>query len=290
MQELSFVKNYKENFSLRTSFNQLAASTFGIQFETWYQHGFWTEKYQPYSFVDNGKVVANVSVNLLTLVINNEEKQAVQIGTVMTHPDYRNQGLARKLMDRVLENFSQVDLIYLFANETVLDFYPKFGFTPVSEVQFSMDYSHIPSEQSKVRKLDGSKPDDLAFVYSLAAERISGSKYFGTKGSEELLMFYCLMVFNQDLYFLEEEKCLVIFQRENTVLHLYDLISKEKVGLNTILHKIADESITKIVFHYHPDDNEVKLDKQPYQSNLFVKNMTGVTLPREFKHPNTSQA
>ncbi|ETI69469.1 GNAT family N-acetyltransferase [Neobacillus vireti] len=290
MQELSFVKNYKENFSLRTSFNRLAASTFGIQFETWYQHGFWTEKYQPYSYVDNGQVIANVSVNLLTLVINNEEKQAVQIGTVMTHPDYRNQGLARKLMDKVLADFSQVDFIYLFANQTVLDFYPKFGFAPVEEVQFSMDYCHIPAEQLGVRKLDGSKPDDLTFVHTLAAERISGSKHFGTKGSEELLMFYCLMVFNQDLYYLEEEKCLVICQRENTVLHLYDVISEEKVVLKDILRKIADNSITKIILHYHPDDNEVKLDKQPYQSKLFVKNMTGVKLPKEFKHPFTSQA
>ncbi|WHY87803.1 GNAT family N-acetyltransferase [Neobacillus novalis] len=284
------MKNYKENFSLRTSFNQLAASTFGIQFETWYQHGFWTEKYQPYSFVDNGNVVANVSVNLLTLVINNEEKQAVQIGTVMTHPDYRNQGLARKLMDRVLEDFSQVDLIYLFANETVLDFYPKFGFAAVEEVKYSMDYSHIPSEQSEVRKLDGSKPDDLAFVYTLAAERISGSKYFGTKGTEELLMFYCIMVFSQELYYLEEEKCLVIYQRENNVLHLYDVISEEKVALKDIIPKIADDRITKIVYHFHPDDNEVKFDIQPYQSNLFVKNMTDVVLPNEFKHPLTSQA
>lgn len=47
MEKLLFVKDYKDNEYLRNSFNQLASNTFGIEFESWYQHGYWTEKYQP---------------------------------------------------------------------------------------------------------------------------------------------------------------------------------------------------------------------------------------------------
>lgn len=293
MGEITFIKGYKDNEQLRNSFNQLALNIFGIEFETWYQHGYWTEKYQPYSYIDNGNVVANVSVNLLNLVVNDEIKQAVQIGTVMTHPDYRNKGLSRGLMDMVLADYKHVDLIYLFANQTVLDFYPKFGFQAMEEVQFYMEYDHKSSENPQtIKKLNGRKPDDLALVYSLAADRVSGSKTFGTTSSEELLMFYCNMVFSHDLYYLEDEKALVIFQTEGDHLHLYDVVFKEEVNVYKIVSKIANSNINKVIFHFHPEDKEGRLDKKPYQTSnrLFIKNQTNITLPADFKHPITSQA
>ncbi|WP_413301798.1 GNAT family N-acetyltransferase [Bacillus sp. 1P10SD] len=292
MEGLKFEKGYKENETLRESFNELALNTFGIEFETWYQHGYWTDKYQPYSFIDQGRVVANVSVNLLNLVIEGESRRAIQIGTVMTHPDYRNQGLSRKLMEIVLEDFRHVDLIYLFANQTVLDFYPKFGFKAVEEVQFSMNYEYKPTNQSRIRKLDGTKPEDLSFIYTLAANRKSVSKIFGTASSEELLMFYSIMVFSHDLYYLEDEKVLVIFQKEDDTIHLYDIVSTEEVDIQLILNKITSPEIRKIVFHFHLDNQAFLLTNEIYQSSnvLFVKNLTNVTLPEKFKHPITSQA
>jgi predicted acetyltransferase len=239
LKELLFVKGYKEDTHLRESFNQLADQIFGIQFETWYQHGYWTEKYQPYSFVDNGKVVANVSVNLVNLIIDHQVKQAVQIGTVMTHPDYRNRGLSKILMDRVLADYQHVDLLYLFANQSVLDFYPKFGFEKVEEIQFSLAPTYIASNQSGIRKLDGSKREDLAFIHKLATERNAVSNIFGTINSEELFMFYCLMVFPHHLYYLENEQALVIYQVEENVLHLYDVVCGNERKLKEILSRIT---------------------------------------------------
>jgi predicted N-acetyltransferase YhbS len=292
METLVFEKGYKDNVALRNSFNELALQTFGIEFETWYQHGFWTEKYQPYSYIDQGKVVANVSVNLLNLVINGECVKAVQIGTVMTHPDYHHKGLSRKLMEIVLEDFKHVDLIYLFANQTVLDFYPKFGFNAVDEVQYLMNYDFKPMDQSGITKLDGTNQEDLSFIYSLAENRKSVSRIFGTEGSAELLMFYCIMVFSQDLYFFEDEKALVIFQQEDDMIHLYDIVSTEEVKLQSIINQIASQETRKIVFHFHVENQELLLWDEKYQSSnvLFVKNLTNVRLPEKFKHPMTSQA
>lgn len=52
----------------------------------------------------------------------------------MTDPDYRGRGLSRWLIDRVLEDFEQqVDFIFLYANDSVLDFYPKLGFKRAPE-------------------------------------------------------------------------------------------------------------------------------------------------------------
>ncbi|HYK73491.1 MAG TPA: GNAT family N-acetyltransferase, partial [Pseudoneobacillus sp.] len=136
MQEVSFVKGYQHDEKLRKSFNLLATLIFGIEFESWYQKGYWRDKYIPYSFVVQDQVVANVSVNLIDMTINNSEKSAVQIGTVMTHPDHRGKGYSQLLMNKVLTDYANADLFYLFANETVLDFYPKFGFQRMAETSF----------------------------------------------------------------------------------------------------------------------------------------------------------
>lgn len=50
-------------------------------------------------------------------VQNGEKRNYIQIGTVMTDADHRKQGLARKLMEHVIETYEgKCDGIYLFAN------------------------------------------------------------------------------------------------------------------------------------------------------------------------------
>jgi hypothetical protein len=83
MKDLTRVRNIKDNQQLRASFNELAMNVFGISFEGWYEKGFWTEKYDPFCFVDNSTVIANVSVNILELIMNGEKRRALQIGTVI---------------------------------------------------------------------------------------------------------------------------------------------------------------------------------------------------------------
>jgi hypothetical protein len=88
MTSFAMVHDYKKNDDLRKSFNELAQRIFGIDFEVWYQGDYWNDNYICYSYTDHGRVIANVSVNTLQLVVNGQRINALQIGTVMTHPDY----------------------------------------------------------------------------------------------------------------------------------------------------------------------------------------------------------
>lgn len=289
MSELTFTKcynNYKEH---RESFFQLAQQVFGIDFTSWYEQGYWTDKYIPYSFCDGEKVIANVSVNLINLVVNGETKRAIQIGTVMTHPDYRGQGLSRKLMEIVLKDFEgSYDIMYLFANETVLDFYPRFGFYAVEETQFTMKFAS--SQPGNVRKL--SAVEDLAFIYEFAKKRVPVSKKLGTVNTEELQMFYCLAAFPDDIYYLQDEEAIVIYQTtsENDV-HVFDIVSQKDLDLHRTLAAICSEQTRNVFFHFTVDQQE-GMEKQKFQGSevLFVRLEHGAELPREFKHPITSQA
>ncbi|MBO5624000.1 MAG: GNAT family N-acetyltransferase, partial [Butyrivibrio sp.] len=133
-------KNYRNNDALRASFNRLAEKTFGLNFENWYRNGFWKDNYIPYSVVIDGEVVSNVSVNACNMNYKGKLVKLIQLGTIMTDDDHRGNGYARVLMEEVLKDYDgKVDGIYLFANDSVLEFYPKFGFREAKEYQFTKD-------------------------------------------------------------------------------------------------------------------------------------------------------
>lgn len=291
---MEYIKDFKAHDDLRKSFNKLACKTFGIEFEKWFQYGYWTKKYIPYSYVDRGKVAANVSVNILDLVINGEQVSAIQVGTVMTDPDYRENGYSRMLMEKVIEEYSGIDLVYLFANQSVLDFYPKFGFERIAETNFSIAHSFSETYKGRIRRLDCSNPGDLHFIYKMAANRSPLSSIFSTIGTEELLLFYAINVFPNDFYFVEELNSIVVCQNEGTVLHLFDIISEDmdQVKSDHIINKFADEKTEKVIFHFTPEFKGLTYQKEANTGSnpLFVRNQKNIGFPEFFKHPITSQA
>jgi len=131
---MELIKNYRDNDALRRSFNTLTEKTFGFHFEDWYRLGYWREDYIPYSMVENGEVVANVSVNITNFSFRGRLVPLLQLGTVMTAEKWRGRGLIRRLMAEIEKDFvGKTEGMYLFANDTVLDFYPKFGFRKAQE-------------------------------------------------------------------------------------------------------------------------------------------------------------
>lgn len=294
MDNLQFVCNYKDREPLRNSFFALAADTFELELERWYEQGFWGERYIPYSYAEGNRIVANVSVNLLELIIKGVKSRAVQLGTVMTHPDYRGQGLSARLMNKVLEDYGQqCEFMYLFANDTVLDFYPKFGFQPVEEQLFSMNCppgSAGSTGSPEFRKLDLSISCDLSLVATFAAQRQPVSERLGVSGADGLLMFYCLNVFSGNLYYLEDEEVIAICRQESSRLEIYDLISTKPVAVRETAMKLADSATETIVFHFTPSEDNLELAGSSCPSGLFVRNQSSLQYPANVKLPATSIA
>jgi hypothetical protein len=115
---------------------------------------------------------------------------------------------------------------------------------------------------------------------------------FGTKNTEGLLMFYCLNVYSNDLYYIKDENVIVIYQIKDAVLHIFDIISKEEFNIVSVFQSIANEFTQKIVFHYMPDYNGLNYEIEEFQDDtvLFVRYNSDMTLPKFCKHPITSQA
>ncbi len=125
------IKDYYHDKQLRQSMSNLANMMFGLDFELLYQKGYWDDVYSCYSILDKGEVVSNVSFHQLILEKDNQKYTVLSIGSVMTYKAHRGNGYARLLMEEVIKDHP-VDAYFLGANETVTDFYPRFGFEPVT--------------------------------------------------------------------------------------------------------------------------------------------------------------
>ncbi|MBB6453253.1 putative N-acetyltransferase YhbS [Salirhabdus euzebyi] len=293
MDQLTFRKGYQHDKTYRTSFNKLAKQIFGIHFETWYEHGFWTDQYEPYSYSYDKEIIANVSVNKLDLMVNKNLYSAIQIGTVMTHPDHRNKGLSRKLMDKVLADYEeQADIMYLFANDSVLEFYPKFGFHREEEYQYTHKVNKISTTKTLLHKLDGKNKKDLTFIYQYAQKRILITDKFSSSNAANLFMFYCLNVFPNDIYYVKSLDVIVIFQQQQDTVHLFDILSTRPFSIKEVLVSILNPIVTEVVFHFSVDDKELNVEKINYHSSevLFCKTKPEISWPKYEKHPLTSQA
>lgn len=252
--DIHLIHDYKNNKVYRDSFNQLAALVFDISFEDWYQKGFWDDRYICHSFIRDHAVIANVSVSKMDLRINGFNRKAIQIGTVMTHPDFRGKGLSGKLMRHILNIYEQeCDLFFLFANNSVLDFYPKFRFESCGESQLRVKYHHTPSEVTALRKLNCSSDEDVALIQKMVLSRRPVSEQFGVRNGQGLFMFYALKVFPESIYYSQEDEAIIVYQQEGRILNLYDIVSPSEVDFNRIFNRIADEQTEYIHFHFTPN-------------------------------------
>ena len=111
---MNIIHGYRDDKALRDSFNRLAEQTFCLNFEGWYQNGFWGDNYDPHSIVIDGEVVSNVSVNRTDLVFGGRRYHILQLGTVMTAPEYRGRGLNRAIMEYIEREYADADGIYLY--------------------------------------------------------------------------------------------------------------------------------------------------------------------------------
>lgn len=253
MKNYQFVKNYRENPELRHHFNTLAQTTFGLDFSSWYENGYWEKDYIPYSFLDEGRVVANVSVYLMDLIVKGKAVKAVQIGTVMTEKAYQNQGLSRQLLEMVMADFeNQCDFIYLFANESVLEFYPKFGFEKRNEKKYVFESTKRLEKKLNLEKV--SLATHRSLLERLALTRVPSSSILSVVNNQSLLLFYFSVGLTDSLYYSEELDAIFMMEVEGEILHLYDIVADHPLELQRILPMLTHLVSHEIILYFAVKD------------------------------------
>ncbi len=253
--EYRFVCNYQNDESIRKSFNELTNSIWEFDFEVWYQTGYWGEKCQLYSLLDGEKMVSHITVSIFDAVILGEKKTLVQLGTVMTDEAYRGQGLNRCLMEKVLVDWDdKCDFIYLFANESVLDFYPKFGFSAVEEFE-AVRTSLREMTKIPFRQLDISTAEDLKLLDTIT-KNVHPVADLSILNNTGLIMFYCLGlgVFNDNLFYFEGLNAIVVAEYDELNLIIHDVFAPNSVDMDIIVDSLRGEKTEQVTLRFTPQN------------------------------------
>lgn len=263
------VKHYRHNKALRDSFNALAEATFGLNFESWYQNGFWGDDYDPYSIVIDGKVVANVSLNRVDMIICGQRKRIYQLGTVMTAPEYRNRGLIRSIMAQIEEDTRDADGIYLFANDSVLDFYPKFGFRKEKEYVYSKET--IQTGACRMENI----PMDSAAGWARLSEAMAENTFAPACYMAEnpgLVFFYVSQFMQSCVYRDSETGAFVVAELEDGELVLHNVFSAAPVCLDAIIAAFGSE-VKQVTLGFTPADTAGYTCREHHEEDctFFVK-------------------
>ncbi|MBQ6806602.1 MAG: GNAT family N-acetyltransferase [Lachnospiraceae bacterium] len=231
----AIVKDYRENEVLRHSFNKLAMKTFGIDFESWYQNGFWTERYNPYSILLDGEIIANVSVNRMKMCMAEKEYNFIQLGTVMTYEEHRNKGYIRMLMEKIDNDFEgQVDGFFLFGNDSVLNFYPQFGFEPAQEFQLIKEKVYNSEHTFSAKNIPMETKENWNFLVQKMKESVPNGR-LEMVDNTQLAMFYLSGFMKDNVYYVEEEDAYVVAEIDGKELLLTAVYADHVVTLEKVI-------------------------------------------------------
>ncbi|WP_411170601.1 GNAT family N-acetyltransferase [Clostridium sp. MB05] len=286
MDEFILVKDLKKNKKYRKSFSKLAADTFRLDFEQWFEEGYCNDNYISYSYIHNDEVIANVSINKFTIVQNRKINKAIQLGTVMTDKNYRNKGLIRRLMNEIFKEYEEkVDFIYLFANNSVLNFYPKFGFNRVNETSYEINTENIiyiedikNKKTTNIKKLNLDLKEDKKIIDKMCKNRVQVSNKLGVIKDEWPLKVYCNYIYRENLYYIKDDDAVAIMERNDKELILNDILSKKPINLDNIILKILEKDDKVIIFNFIAESKKFKVSIKPKMDDdnaLFVKNCKG---------------
>ncbi|MFJ8453829.1 GNAT family N-acetyltransferase [Bacillus paramycoides] len=254
----------------------LFEEVFGITSQTWHDFsakGYWDYTYKALSFLQDDSVIANAAAFSLPLLINGEKISAAGIQSVMTHPDFRRQGLMTQLLNKLIEEIDkQCECILLFTENPKL--YTSFGFQIVQEYLMTVPYDKKNNKDSLLRKLDFYNEEDRQLISETIANSQRLSNMFSTLNYQP--SFYLNMYdskWNEKLYYSKKLDTMIVYEVENEKLKLFGVFALVLPILDELCEEIS-ESFKEIEFYFYPDQlgiDDVQLTELQSSKYLMVR-------------------
>ena len=248
---MRLVTDYWDDDLLKSSFIQFVNDIFRLDFTIWDSMGYWDPHYKPFSLFDGNTMIANVCLYTLPCLLHGKETMVTQISAVATHADHRKTGLANMLLKEAMSQVNHDNaFIFLYANPEAQGFYDKNGFTSLGSQVAVMD---LEESSSKVipgtRQLD---PGDHKFLFERVGNSEPVSDVFSSL-SDKLTMFHLLLSYPDRLYYIEPMDMLLVMERANDTMVIYDLIAREVLPFNEWRSYLDLEGIRRVLFRFNPD-------------------------------------
>lgn len=225
----------------------------GADFRHWYERDGWGKGYVSHAYFAEGDLVANVSVSEMSLVVNGQGRRGWQLGGVGVLPEYRGRGLSRQLMEAVLAlAHEQADVVFLFANASVLDYYPRFGFQCRHQSRFSATGSFRP-EAGRLRHLDLGQVADRALLFEYCKMAVPLSQRFSAVDYYSTLLWYGYNDHTESFYYDPEVDAVIVAQVRDQTLRLLDILAKATFDLQAHVGRYVSKPIKTIEFGFSPE-------------------------------------
>ena len=201
--------------------------------------------------VDN-QIISTVGRAAMRYVITGKMRKGYQLGAVATHADHRKRGLARLLMNKVLSELDAPDQpVILFANPSVLDFYPRFGFRRLAQARFIVHVDLRPAS-ALAPSLDLARPTDRAWLADHCARAIAIGQRFAA-GDYYPAMLYHLTHRPRTILRLDLFGAVVIVRQDGDRLLLEDLLPTRRFRLTDALPHVCAQPVRTLEFGFHPE-------------------------------------
>ena len=235
---MELVSNYMRDDTLRHALNDLTKKTFGFDFEGWVTGGYFEGDYIPYSLIEDGKIISNVSANRMTFLQNGVDRNYIQIGTVMTDEAYRRQGLAKKLMEHVIKQYKDdCDGFYLFANPDAVVFYNRCGFSKETEYRYSVKNEFCMGKSAGEIFMPVNTADEqMKQKYMDMVRRSAVNSSLEQLNKFGLQMFYSADM--ENVYYAKDMDCFIVAEMEENTLLLQSVICENHVTLLDVLQRV----------------------------------------------------
>ena len=234
---MELISGYMRDEKSRHMLNALTRKTFGFDFEGWVTNGYFEGDYIPYSLVENGVMISNVSANKMRFTQNGAIKNYIQLGTVMTDESYRKQGLAAKLMQHVIKEYeNKCDGIYLFGNLSAVGFYRKMGFVIANQYRYFVKEEFCNSGKTGEPFIPVSEMgEDIKQKYRELVRRSCPHSAFEQINKFGLQMFYTSGM--DSVYYSSDLDCFIVKEQDGDTV-LSSVLCKEKACLAEVIKRI----------------------------------------------------
>ncbi len=232
---MKLVKDYMPDAAMRQKLNELTREVFGFDFESWVAGGYFEGDYIPWSYEEDGRLVANVSVNRMDFWQEGQLRHYIQLGTVMTRADCRGRGLARELMAQVIREYQdKCDGIYLFGNLNALGFYDKLGFSRGMQFRYSLRTPLPRSGEAFALAGAGRRAH-----YQQTVREAAFQSAFSQRNGYALQMFYTAGM--DRVFYSAELDCYAVLEQEGDTLFLQAVTAGHQIPLAQVISRLPGE-------------------------------------------------
>jgi len=260
--------------------NKLLAPTF-LDFNFWYDMDLWDANYESYSIADNGEIAANVCVYRTKILLDTRQYDALSFGAVTTAKPHRDKGLSRLLIEHIIEKYADMPM-YLFANDSVLQFYQRFGFVCAKEklpvAQIAIHNNHAS------RKLALDNPKIWDYVYN----RVNFSGRLDCLNTASINLFHLRQGYlNGRVYDISALDTIVVATLKREKLHIHAVFSLREICFAELAAHLPFKGVSEISFGFMPHWDDLRYEMTEYQGEpLFVR---GINCDLgDFKFPELS--